>query len=93
MLAAVGGIIAGLAVIVVGSLATSASGLNAFSLFTAFGVVMLIGGAFALWGGIQALKAEKYGWALFGSICAIPAGGAGIIALILIAVSKDEFRD
>jgi len=44
-------------------------------------------------GGAYALQRRKWGWALTGSICAlIPTFVLGVAAIILVALSKDEFE-
>ena len=44
-------------------------------------------------GGAYALQRKKWGWALTGSICAlIPTFVLGVAAIILVALSKDEFE-
>jgi len=50
-------------------------------------------GMLALVGGIYALKRKKWSLALAGSVAALlPTGVLGIIAIILVALSKDEFE-
>ena len=57
--------------------------------FLVFGVLS----ALAIIGGIYALKRERWGLALGGAICgAIPSSIPGIIAIVFIAMSKDEFK-
>ncbi len=65
--------------------------------FFAFGVVcfilILIGAIFSIMAGIFALKQRNWGLCLVGSIIGMLFGGGifSLIALILIAISKDEF--
>jgi hypothetical protein len=56
-------------------------------------VLPIIGGIFALLGGIMALKRKNWGLALVGSIIGLIFGGGifCLIALILIAISRKEF--
>ena len=53
---------------------------------------LLIIGILSIFGGICALQRRKWGWALTGSICAlIIEFPLGIVSIILVALSKDEF--
>ncbi|MFC1955726.1 hypothetical protein ACFLVE_02915 [Chloroflexota bacterium] len=57
------------------------------------GIFILIVGALALIGGIFAVQRKQWGWALAGSIAAIfPLIILGIPAVILVAISKNEFE-
>lgn len=57
-------------------------------------VIAVIFAVFTIIGGAFALQRRRWGWALAGSIIAIPAGLVvlGIISTILVSVSKDEFE-
>lgn len=57
----------------------------------ACGAIMLVLGLIVLLGGVFAIQRKNFGFALVGGILAIPSV-LGIIGLILIIVSKDEFR-
>ena len=65
-----------------------------------FGILVIVAvylaavGVLSLLGGISALKRERWGLALAGSIAAVVGGwsAVGIVALIFIAISRDEFR-
>lgn len=47
----------------------------------------------AIVGGIFCLQRKRWGWALAGSIIAIlPFSILGLVAVILVAISKDEFE-
>jgi hypothetical protein len=51
-------------------------------------------GGLAVAGGVFALQRKRWGWALAGSIAAaVIFHLLGIAAIVLIAVSKDEFTD
>ncbi len=61
--------------------------------------VIIITSVLSIGGGFMALKRTRWGFALIGSIAAIVSIGPaylctilGIIALILLVLSKDEFR-
>ena len=58
-----------------------------FIIAVIFAVLTILGGAFAL-------KRKQWGWALAGSIIAIPGGFIilGVISTILVSVSKSEFE-
>ena len=64
-----------------------------------FGILVIVAvylaavGVLSLLGGISALKRERWGLALAGSIAAIVGGWSalGVVALIFIAISRDEF--
>ncbi|MFC1970546.1 hypothetical protein ACFLV0_01220 [Chloroflexota bacterium] len=57
------------------------------------GIFILIVGALALIGGIFAVQRKQWGWALAGSIAAIfSLIILGIPAVILVAISKNEFE-
>jgi hypothetical protein len=56
-------------------------------------VPFLILGVVALIGGIYAIRRKKWGMALAGSIAAfLPSGILGIVAIILVSISKNEFK-
>ncbi len=55
------------------------------------GMVLLVLGLIVLLGGIFAIQRKHFGLALVAGIMAIPSL-LGIIGLILVIVSKDEFR-
>jgi hypothetical protein len=58
------------------------------------GIPGLVIGILSIVGGICATQRQKWGWALAGSIAAALALDVlGIAALILVAVSKDEFNN
>ncbi|MDD5082106.1 MAG: hypothetical protein PHU08_01905 [Dehalococcoidales bacterium] len=61
-------------------------------MFMTFTVICAIFGIPALVGGICALIKQKWILALLGSIFAIPLLGAGIISLVFVAMSKNEFK-
>lgn len=61
--------------------------------FFLYPTIML--GIVAIIGGIFAIKREAWGLGLAGSICAVfvpVAGLLGIVAIILMALSKNEFK-
>jgi hypothetical protein len=57
------------------------------------GIIGTILSIIALLGGIFAIKRQKYGLAIVGGICSLLVGYFifGLIGLILVAISKDEF--
>ena len=56
------------------------------------GIVLLVFGIIALIGGIYAIKRQKWGLALAGSILALPAGGIlGILSIIFVSLGRKEF--
>jgi hypothetical protein len=58
------------------------------------GIPGLVLGILSIVGGIYATQRRKWGWALAGSIAsALAANVLGIVALILVALSKDEFNN
>lgn len=57
----------------------------------ACGVIVLILGVLAILGGIFAIQRKSFALALIGAIFTIPSI-LGLIGLILIAVSRDEFN-
>ncbi len=57
------------------------------------GIVLPIFGAIAIYGGICAVRREKFEWAIVGAIFALISFTIlGIIGLILIIVARDEFK-
>lgn len=81
----VGGIFAaGSTVLLDASLGTSAAGV-------ACGIVVLLLGILCLLGGIFAIQRKHFGLALVAGILVIPSI-LGLIGLILVIVSKDEFH-
>ena len=63
------------------------------SIFTSVALSAVIFGLLALIGGICATRRKSWGWSLTGAIaatlCALPLG---IIALIIIVMSQEQFR-
>jgi hypothetical protein len=58
----------------------------------AFALLSLVIGILAIVGGIYALQRSKWGLAFTGSICAlVPSFVLGLVAIILVATSRDEF--
>jgi uncharacterized membrane protein YedE/YeeE len=57
-------------------------------------IYFAITAALALIGGIFALQRKRWGWALAGSIAAIPGSWwpLGVAATVFTAISKDEFK-
>jgi len=55
------------------------------------GVITIILGIVSIVGGIYALRRERWGLALAGSICALSSLILGILAIIFVVLSKDEF--
>ena len=62
----------------------------ASTMFLACGVIFIILGLISVIGGIFAIKREKFGLAIISGILTIYTG-IGLIGLILVAISKDEF--
>lgn len=67
------------------------------------GIVPPIFGAIAIYGGLCAVRREKFGWAIVGAIFAVLSNRhegiffeyffiLGIMGLVLIIVAKDEFK-
>lgn len=80
-----GGILAAGSTVLLGlSLGTSAVGVVC-------GGVLIILGVISLMGGIYAIQRRNFGLALVGGIFVIPSI-LGLIGMILVAVSKDEFH-
>jgi hypothetical protein len=62
-------------------------------LLTFLAVPMAIIGVLSIVGGILAIQRKRWGWALAGSIATLISSNIlGIIAVILLAISKDEFQ-
>lgn len=96
----IGGIlilIVGIAYLGIGGLIAAASGtvlwmdVEGSEFAVACGAIVLLFGVLVLLGGIFAIQRRHFGLALVGGIIALPSV-LGIIGLILIIVSKDEFR-
>ena len=94
IIAGVGQVIIGLVVGVIGGAAgglADVPGLGA--MFAVLAIPMLILGIVAIVGGVFALKREKWGLALAGSICAlIGPWFLGIPAIVFVAMGKSEFE-
>ena len=56
------------------------------------GGLLVILGITALVGGISAIKRNIYNRSLVGTICALPSGLMGILAVIFVVLGKKEFR-
>jgi len=52
----------------------------------------LILGIVAIAGGVAALRRRSFGLALAGAICSLPSAILGILAIIFVSVSKEEFE-
>ena len=73
------------------SLITEVAGISS-AILMAVGIMLLVFGVIALIGGIYAIKRQKWGLALAGSILALPAGGIlGILAIIFVSLGRREF--
>jgi len=60
---------------------------------TVCGAIVLILGIVALLGGVLAIMRKVYGLALLGGILSLPGGLIpGLVGLILVAMSHDEFK-
>ena len=69
------------------------------TLLISLAIPFAISSALSLYGGMNALKRQKWGWVLAGSIASvfssIPLVGGlpvGIFAIVLTALSKEEFK-
>ena len=52
----------------------------------------LVLGIVAIAGGVTALRRRSFGLSLAGAICSLPSAILGILAIIFVAVSKEEFE-
>ncbi|MDD5083232.1 MAG: hypothetical protein PHU08_07675 [Dehalococcoidales bacterium] len=89
----------GIAITALSSFIGALSGIwGARAIGTAFGIPIIILGIVAVIGGIYALQRRVWGLALAGAICALlifpvwPGSIAGLLAIIFVAVSKQEFK-
>ena len=63
------------------------------TILLALGIIISIFGAIAIYGGICAIRREKFGWAIVGGIFALLSFFIlGLPGLILVIVAKDEFK-
>jgi hypothetical protein len=82
--------IVGILALVVGSIALPVVGL----VLAIIGIPVLAVPALALIGGVYAVQRRSWGWALAGSIAAaLMSNVLGVASIVLVAVSKNEFRD
>lgn len=66
---------------------------NVTALLLSIAIPFAAAAALSMVGGIYALERKKWGWALAGSIAAFfPIGLIGTAAIVLTALSKDEFE-
>ena len=56
------------------------------------GLPILALGVVGIVGGVSAIRRKSFGLSLAGAICALPSGILGILAVILVCVSRREFR-
>jgi hypothetical protein len=56
------------------------------------GGLIVILGIIAIAGGVSAVKRRSFSLSLAGAICALPSVFLGLLALIFIAISRDEFE-
>jgi hypothetical protein len=81
--------IVGILALVIGSIALPVVGI----VLAIIGIPLLAVPALALVGGIYAVQRRSWGWALAGSIAAaLLSNVLGVASIILVAVSKGEFR-
>jgi hypothetical protein len=52
----------------------------------------LVLGIVAIVGGVAALRRRSFGLSLAGAICSLPSAILGILAIIFVSVSKEEFE-
>ena len=94
LLAGIGDIIAGIWFATVGTIfAGTLEGIPfwpASTMLQTCGIIWIILGLIAIIGGIFAIKREKFGLAIIGGVLTIYTL-LGLIGLILVAISKDEF--
>ena len=91
IIAGVIGVISGLTVAILGGIGGSFFGM---AWMGAIGVPLIVSGIVAIVGGIYALRRRIWGLALAGAICAVFSGYLilGILAIIFVAIGKDEFE-
>jgi len=53
---------------------------------------LLLLGILAVVGGISAVRRKRFGLSLAGAICALASGLLGVLAVVLVSLSKREFR-
>jgi len=64
------------------------------AVFWVVSIFMLIPSIISVIGGIFAIKRNKWGWALAGSICAVLCSNIlGVVALVFIIMGKKEFSE
>jgi hypothetical protein len=91
IIAGAGELIAGLAISTVGTVVT----LFIAGLGGVFGFPLIVLGIVAIVGGIYSLRRRAWGMALAGAICALflpHVTVLGILAIIFVAISKQEFK-
>lgn len=89
----VGGVlilIVGIGYLALGGVAIAGSSFFAFAGGVLCGAVVLVLGIIAILGGIFAIQRKNFAIALIGGIFTVPSI-LGLVGLILLAVSKDEF--
>ena len=60
--------------------------------FVSLAAIAMVLGVIAIIGGISALRRKSYGLSLAGAVCALPSTLLGVLAVILVALGKREFR-
>ena len=97
LISALSGFISGIAIIAGSSFMWGMDEIPGFAsgAVTACGAVFIVFAVIALVGAIAAIKGTSWGLAIVGGIFAIPTGWVifGLIGLIMVAVSKDQFGD
>jgi hypothetical protein len=81
----------GIGYLIGGGVLVAGSSFIAFGGGVLCGAVLLVLGIMAILGGIFAIQRKNFALALIGGIFTVPSI-LGLIGLILIAVSKDEFK-
>ena len=56
------------------------------------GIVLAVLGIIAIVGGISAIQRSSFGLALAGAICSLPSGTFGVLAVIFVALARNEFE-
>ena len=96
MIAGALGVAQGILVTILSGMVSTSFGLS-LGIFACYGPIAIVLGIISVVGGISAVRQERFILAIIGSVCAIICIGfsigvvLGIISLVFIAVSKDDF--
>jgi hypothetical protein len=92
LIAGVIGLVSGIYIVATGTAGTVPGISSVSGVELAVGIISIILGAVAIYGGINALRVKSWGWAMAGGVCGLLSSFIfGILGLIFIALRRRDF--